>query len=62
LYGVFGGVDYGRVWYADEDSKKWHTSVGGGLWITLFKNYTGKFSYFSSKDGGRFEFSLGLDF
>lgn len=62
LYGVFLGFDYGRVWYPDEYSRKWHTSYGGGWWITLFKNYTGKFSYFASKDGGRFSFGLGLGF
>jgi len=61
-YGVFVAADYGRVWYTGEDSKDWHTSGGGGFWMTFFKNYTGKFSYFGSKDGGRFEFSLGLDF
>lgn len=61
-YGVFIAGDYGRVWYSGEDSKEWHTSCGTGFWITFFKNYTGKFSYFGSKDGGRFEFSLGLDF
>ncbi len=62
LYGVFVGFDYGRVCYPDESSKKWHTSYGGGFWITLFKEYTGKFSYFGSKDGTRFSFGLGLGF
>jgi len=62
LYGVFAGFDYGRVWYPDEHSQKWHISYGGGWWLTLFKNYTGKFSYFASKDGGRFSFGLGLGF
>ncbi len=61
-YGVFLGFDNGRVWYPGEDSKKWHTSYGGGLWLTLFKNFTGKFSYFASKDDGRFMFQLGLVF
>jgi len=61
-YGVFLGFDNGRVWYSGEDSKKWHTSYGGGLWLTLFKNFTGKFSYFASKDDGRFMFELGLVF
>jgi len=62
LYGVFAGFDYGRVWYPGEQSRKWHTSYGGGWWLTLFKDYTGKFSYFVSKDGGRFYFGLGLGF
>lgn len=62
LYGVFGGFDYGRVWYNQEHSKKWHTSCGGGFWLTFFKKYTGKFSYFGSKDGGRFYIDLGMGF
>lgn len=62
LYGVFAGVDYGRVWYPGEDSDKWHTSYGGGFWLTLFRDFTGKFSYFASNDTGRFTFTLGLGF
>lgn len=61
-YGVFTGVDYGRVWYPQEDSRKWHSSYGGGFWLTLFKNFTGKFSYFASADTGRFQFELGMGF
>jgi len=62
LYGVFVGIDYGRVWYPGEDSDKWHTSYGGGFWLTLFRDFTGKFSYFASNDTGRFTFTLGLGF
>lgn len=61
-YGVFVGVDYGRVWYPKEDSDTWHSSYGGGFWLTLFRDFTGKFSYFASKDTGRFTFTLGLGF
>lgn len=62
LYGVFIGFDYGRVWHPEETSRLWHTSLGGGGWLTFFKKYTGKFSYFRSKDGGRFYIGLGLGF
>lgn len=61
-YGVFLGVDYGRVWYPNEKSKQWHSSYGGGFWLTLLKKYTGKFSYFASKDDGRFMLELGMGF
>ncbi|SHG19401.1 hypothetical protein SAMN05444362_11737 [Dysgonomonas macrotermitis] len=61
-YGIFAGFDYGRVWYPEESSKDWHTSCGGGFWLTFFKKYTGKFSYFGSKDGGRFYINLGMGF
>lgn len=61
-YGIFSGFDYGRVWYPGEKSDKWHTSFGGGFWLTLFKQYTGKFSYFGSHDGSRFSLGLGMGF
>lgn len=61
-YGVFAGMDYGRVWYQNENSNEWHSSVGGGFWLTVLRKFTGKFSYFGSKDGGRFMFELGMGF
>lgn len=61
-YGVFVGVDHGRVWYPDETSNKWHSSYGGGFWLTLLRKFTGKFSYFGSTDGSRFMFQLGMGF
>jgi hypothetical protein len=32
-FGVFGLGDAGRVFLADETSDRWHTGVGGGLWM-----------------------------
>jgi len=61
-YGFFVGVDHGRVWYPGESSKKWHSSYGGGIWLSLFKKFTGKFSYFASSDTGRFTIELGMGF
>ncbi len=60
--GVYTGVDYGRVWLKDDPSKKWHNSYGGGLLIIAAEVFTGNVSLFSSDDGLRFAFSLGLDF
>jgi hemolysin activation/secretion protein len=34
--GVYGAVDYGRVWYEGDEGdadKKWHTAFGGGIYI-----------------------------
>ncbi len=33
--GVYGSVDYGRVWYDgdDADDDTWHTSFGGGIYL-----------------------------
>ena len=42
-WGVFGFADSGRVWLEGEDSKEWHTGVGGGIWISLM-NYRSTFS------------------
>lgn len=61
-YGVFAGIDHGRVWYPDEDSNKWHSSYGGGFWLTLFHEYTGKLSFFTSNDDQRFMLQLGMGF
>lgn len=61
-YGFFAGVDHGRVWYPENDSKMWHSSYGGGFWLTLLRKFTGKFSYFGSTDGSRFMFQLGMGF
>lgn len=35
--GVFGLVDGGRVFLDGEESDRWHTAVGGGLWVAVFK-------------------------
>jgi hypothetical protein len=34
--GVIGFTDLGRVWMENEDSKKWHTSYGAGLYFAPF--------------------------
>ncbi|MEM1119635.1 MAG: metallophosphoesterase, partial [Bacteroidota bacterium] len=31
--GIFGGFDYGRVWFAEEESDVWHTAIGGGIYF-----------------------------
>lgn len=61
-YGLFVGFDYGRVWFPGESSKEWHTSYGGGIWLTLFNKFTTKYSWFGSTDSFRFMFELGLGF
>jgi hypothetical protein len=35
--GIFGLADGGRVWVKGEDSEKWHTGFGGGLWISFLR-------------------------
>lgn len=59
-YGLFTGFDYGRVWFPGEHSRRWHTSYGGGFWLTIINEVTTQYSCFGSEDGARFLFSIGL--
>jgi hypothetical protein len=61
-YGLLAGFDYGRVWLDNEESNKWHTSYGGGLWFSGIDTLTAKISYFQSSDGGRFAVGFGFAF
>lgn len=61
-YGIFAGFDYGRVWFPGERSRTWHTSYGGGIWLTFLNKFTTKYSWFGSTDSFRFAFELGLGF
>lgn len=61
-YGLFAGFDYGRVWFPGERSRMWHTSYGGGIWLTFLNKFTTKYSWFGSTDSFRFALELGLGF
>ena len=60
--GFFGGFDYGRVWYPELSSKRWHTSYGGGFFLNASDIITINTALFSSEDGPRFSFGLGFGF
>lgn len=61
-YGVFGGFDYGRVWFAGDDSEKWHTSAGGGFFLNGSELISASFGLFNGSDGNRVTVSLGFSF
>lgn len=61
-YGVLFGYDQGRVWLDGENSRKWHQSVGGGLWINGVNMITGNVNYFTGSDGGRISFGINFGF
>tara|TARA_R110000868_G_scaffold81946_2_gene231702 strand:+ start:13023 stop:16685 length:3663 start_codon:yes stop_codon:yes gene_type:complete len=61
-FGILGGFDYGRVWIDNDNSTKWHNSVGGGIFANGAGLFSFQTSYFYSNDGGRFVFSLGMGF
>ena len=62
-WGVLGFVDSGRVWLQGEESHKWHSGFGGGIWISLL-NYrnTVSMGYAHSVEGNRFFFHGGFTF
>ena len=61
-YGVYGGVDYGRVWIDDDDSEKWNNSFGGGFFLNMAQMLTANVSAFNSNDGLRVAFRMGFGF
>jgi hypothetical protein len=63
VLGVFGGFDYGRVWLEGDGSDLWHTSTGGGVFISPFNISTLSFGIFKGDDAqARFTFGGGFFF
>ncbi|QWX83214.1 metallophosphoesterase [Cellulophaga sp. HaHaR_3_176] len=60
--GFFGGFDYGKVWISDFDSKRWHTSYGGGLFLNTADILSINAGVFNSEDGLRATFGVGFGF
>ncbi|MBC8766430.1 hypothetical protein H4O18_00365 [Arenibacter sp. BSSL-BM3] len=60
--GVFGGFDYGRVWERNDSSNRWHTSQGGGLWISGFNFLSFNVGYFNSVEGNMVQIGFGFGF
>nr|WP_299387331.1 metallophosphoesterase [Allomuricauda sp.] len=60
--GIFGGFDYGRVWFPGDDSDKWHNSYGGGFFVNGAGILSANAGIFSSSDGMRFAFGVGFGF
>jgi hypothetical protein len=60
--GLYGGFDYGRVWFPGDASHSWHTSYGGGVFLNGADILTTNLALFHSDDGLRFSFGLGFGF
>lgn len=60
--GVYGGVDYGRVWVKNDTSNKWQNSYGGGLFINFANMLTGNISAFTGAEGTIVGFKMGFGF
>jgi len=61
-FGVTGGFDYGRIWVNNDNSKDWHTSYGGSVFINGFSAFTGNVGYYTSEEGNRVMFTFGFKF
>jgi len=61
-FGITGGFDYGRVWISGENSGKWHTGYGGGIWIAPINFIVLSTELFKSEEDTRFTFRLGYAF
>ncbi|MFD1292544.1 metallophosphoesterase [Lutibacter holmesii] len=60
--GLFGGFDYGRVWYKGEDSSDWKTSYGGGIWGDTAQLINFNLAVFGAKEGANVRFGIGFEF
>lgn len=60
--GIYGGFDYGRVWFPNDSSKQWHTSYGGGFFLNGADIVSARLSLFNSSEGPRLSFGLGFGF
>ncbi len=60
--GIYGGFDYGKIWFKDMNTKNWNTSIGGGLFFNAANMMTGNLSAFNSDDGLRISFAMGFNF
>jgi len=60
--GIYGGFDYGRVWVKNDTSNIWHTSQGGGLWISGLKSLVFRVGYFNSKENNMLQIGFDVSF
>jgi hypothetical protein len=60
--GIYGGFDYGKVWYENTPTGDWNTSYGGGVFFNAAKMITGNLSAFQGRDNLRIAFTLGFGF
>jgi hypothetical protein len=62
-FGLFGFVDTGRVFYGGENSNKWHTGYGGGLWLApLLREFTMSLAVAGSEEGTRIYVTFGMGY
>ncbi len=60
--GVFGSFDYGRAFLEDERISTWHTSIGGGIYLTPFDLVGFKIGYYVGEDDAQISLGGALSF
>lgn len=61
-FGINGFVDTGRVWFDGESSSKWHSNVGGGIWVNPMDMLVINATYSVSPEEGMFRLVFGFIF
>ncbi|MFO7525965.1 MAG: BamA/TamA family outer membrane protein [Ignavibacteriaceae bacterium] len=62
-FGVTAINDFGRVFYKNESSKKWHSAHGGGIWLSVLDRFfTAGMNVVKSAIDLRFYLSIGHTF
>ena len=61
-FGVFTGIDYGKVWLDTEASSEWKSSFGGGVFINGAQMLSANIGVFKGTEHARVLFSLGFRF
>ncbi len=60
--GIYGGFDYGRVWQSGENSGRWHTSQGIGVWLGTLGAISLQAGWFNSVENNLIQIGFGLSF
>ena len=60
--GLYGGFDYGRVWLNNDNSNQWHTSQGGGFWLSGLNSFALSVAYFNSDETDIIQLGFGFGF
>lgn len=59
-FGIMGIADVGRVFVENEDSKKWHSTYGGGAWFKVINAVVMNFLIARSAELTKYYFSFGV--
>jgi hypothetical protein len=62
IIGISGMSDAGRVFVKGNDSKKWHSTYGGGVWLEILNTVALNFLLARSPEVTKFYFTFGVGF